>query len=574
MFQITENLNVFAYNWMISALTADGYFKEAIKYFSLLQESRNLVPNSYTFSFLLKCCVGLNDSNKGKEVHSMLYKLGHHVNSSVVNPLIELYSKCGSLTYARQLFDKMSKPDIISWTNMISAYSNSGNPHESQSLFDNMKLATIEPNEFTWNALITAYARTGDTDGMSTTFSKMTKTGLTLDIMTWNTMISGFVQNQQTNQAVKLFNQMLVSGSKPSPITITTILKAITSTGSIIPGREIHTQILKTNMLTNPFITTALIDMYSKCGCVKSAKTVFETTPSKNTASWNAMISCYGHHGIIDSAIDIYEKLEKEGVDPNEITLTCVLASCSHGGYVEKGLGIFKRVKESQRVKIGAEHYGCVVDMLCRCGKMELAYELLVEMGTDSMVGAFLNGCVVYERGDLVRKMREDLVKREGGFVGMCKVYANEGEWGEVERLREVMKDEIDLRGGQTISRSKRIHTKKRNRLEHQRLNDLVFIHYNLRLQNRLKVDKRSYDPINYECIDKTNFWVVEEVPEEKLDYNDIENMLDEQEQEPASQTQENENHEVSKANEVDSEFHLLSDREIDAFNTPMSQDS
>ncbi|KAJ9538447.1 hypothetical protein OSB04_031180 [Centaurea solstitialis] len=31
-----------------------------------------------------------------------------------------------------------------------------------------------------------------------------------------------------------------------------------------------------------------------------------------------------------------------------------------------------------------------------------------------------------------------------------------------------------------------RIHTKRRNRLEHQRLNDLVFVHYNLRLQNRL----------------------------------------------------------------------------------------
>jgi hypothetical protein len=30
-----------------------------------------------------------------------------------------------------------------------------------------------------------------------------------------------------------------------------------------------------------------------------------------------------------------------------------------------------------------------------------------------------------------------------------------------------------------------RIHTKKRNRLEHQRLNDLVFVHYNLRLKNR-----------------------------------------------------------------------------------------
>lgn len=117
-----------------------------------------------------------------------------------------------------------------------------------------------------------------------------------------------------------------------------------------------------------------------------------------------------------------------------------------------------------------------------------------------------------------------------------------------------------------------RIHTKKRNRLEHQRLNDLVFVHYNLRLQNRLKVDKRSYDPIDYECIDKTDFWVVEEEPEGELDYNDVENMLDDQEHEPASETQENVIHTVFDADEIDTYFRLLSDREIDAFNTPMSQ--
>ncbi|XP_052624907.1 uncharacterized protein LOC111917478 [Lactuca sativa] len=113
-----------------------------------------------------------------------------------------------------------------------------------------------------------------------------------------------------------------------------------------------------------------------------------------------------------------------------------------------------------------------------------------------------------------------------------------------------------------------RIHTKRRNRLEHQRLNDLVFVHYNLRLQNRLKVDMRSYDPVDYENIDKTGFWVVEEEREGELNYDDLENMLDEQEHEPASESQGD-----HVDHEVDSEFQLLSDREIDAYNTPISQD-
>ena len=47
----------------------------------------------------------------------------------------------------------------------------------------------------------------------------------------------------------------------------------------------------------------------------------------------------------------------------------------------------------------------------------------------------------------------------------------------------------------------------------------------------------RYYDPVDYENIDKTKFWVVEEEREGELNYDDLENMLDEQEHEPASES-------------------------------------
>ncbi|XP_076890552.1 uncharacterized protein LOC143541669 [Bidens hawaiensis] len=117
-----------------------------------------------------------------------------------------------------------------------------------------------------------------------------------------------------------------------------------------------------------------------------------------------------------------------------------------------------------------------------------------------------------------------------------------------------------------------RIHTKRRNRLEHERLNDLVCVHYNLRLQNRHKYAKRSYDPVDYESINHTDFWVVEEEPIGELNNDDIDTMFGEEETEPMSQTQGNENtYSLVDEDEEESEFHLLSDRELDAYNTPMS---
>ncbi|GKC69166.1 pentatricopeptide repeat-containing protein [Tanacetum coccineum] len=84
--------------------------------------------------------------------------------------------------------------------------------------------------------------------------------------------------------------------------------------------------------------------------------------------------------------------------------------------------------------------WSCVIDMLCRSWKIEEAYDLVYELGTeakDFIVGSFLNGCVAYNRPDLAKKITEDVMKmktnRPGGFVTLSNVYAGEGEW---EKLR------------------------------------------------------------------------------------------------------------------------------------------
>ncbi|KAI0526910.1 hypothetical protein KFK09_002503 [Dendrobium nobile] len=52
---------------------------------------------------------------------------------------------------------------------------------------------------------------------------------------------------------------------------------------------------------------------------------------------------------------------------------------------------------------------------------------------------------------------------------------------------------------------------KRRNHLEHQRLNDLVYVRYNLNLKDRFQLKKRSYDPLDYTCVEMVDFWVLDE---------------------------------------------------------------
>ncbi|KAI5675229.1 hypothetical protein M9H77_06179 [Catharanthus roseus] len=441
-----ENPNVFAFNWLISALTFHGYHEEAIRYFSLFQESKRYSPNKYTFSILLKACLGLMDVNKGKEVHCVIYKMSYDVEVSVGNALIDMYGKCGKLYLACKVFDRMANRDVASWTSMICGYSNAGMTEKSTILFEKMSQEGLKPNHFTWNAMIAGSAKRGDCDAAFGLLSRMHAEGLVADLATWNAMISGFVQSQRISEAFKLFSDMLVSDIRPNQVTFTALLHACGMLVSMNIGRELHGLICRMGLYVNAFIASSLIDAYSKCGSVKSALNIFNMISCKNVASWNAMIGCYGKHGMVNLAIKLLERMLDEGVQANEVTLVSILSACGHGGLVEKGMEIFRFMTQCYGIEPNKEHYASVVDLLCRSGRMEEAYRMVQEMPfevTESMVGAFFNGCKVHERRDLAEEMAKSMeLKKPAGFVTLSNIYAAEGDWRHVDTVRKVMRNE------------------------------------------------------------------------------------------------------------------------------------
>ncbi|KAJ7969235.1 Pentatricopeptide repeat-containing protein [Quillaja saponaria] len=442
-----QNPNVFALNWMILSSAFNGYYEDAIRYFSLMRELGH-TGNKFTFSIVLKACVGLMDLNKGREVHAVIIKVDFQNFVSSANSLIDMYAKCGRISYARHIFDRMGDRDVASWTSMICGYCNVEKIGLALVLFERMKLERLEPNDFTWNVMMAAYARSGDSHQAFALLARSTRDGFVPDLVTWNALISGFTQSHKLMEAFKCFRDMLVSGIQPNHVTLTVLLTACGLTGSVQRGREIHGFIYRNWLGNNVFVASALIDMYSKCGSLKEARSVFDWIPNKNIASWNAMIGCYGKWGMVDSSIKLFEKMKEKGIQANAVTFICVLSACSHSGLVEKGLEIFRSMRESYKIEISKEHYACVVDLLCRAGKMVEAYEFLRDMPigvTESILGAFFNGCKIHGRRDLASMMVEDIMRmkliKPGGFVALSNIYAAEGEWEEVENIRNVMKD-------------------------------------------------------------------------------------------------------------------------------------
>eukprot|EP00249_Psilotum_nudum_P007745 c2078_g1_i1 orf=2-202(-) len=67
-----------------------------------------------------------------------------------------MYAKCGSLELACQIFEKMPKQDLVSWTVMITGYAQHGHAKEALQLVDRMQQQGMKLDHITFTGVLSA----------------------------------------------------------------------------------------------------------------------------------------------------------------------------------------------------------------------------------------------------------------------------------------------------------------------------------------------------------------------------------------------------------------------------------
>ena len=135
-------------------------------------------------------------------------------------------------------------------------------------------------------------------------------------------------------------------------------------------------------------LSNALMDMYFKCGSVDRALDVFRTMPSRpNLFCWNTVIAGLGMNGRGEDAVAAFRDIvegarnrRQHEVKPDAVTFVALLSACSHSGLVATGRKLFADMLPVYGLPPQTEHYGCVVDLLCRAGRVDEAARLVRAM--------------------------------------------------------------------------------------------------------------------------------------------------------------------------------------------------
>jgi pentatricopeptide repeat protein len=302
-------------------------------------------------------------------------------------------------------------------------------------------------NLISWNSVISGMMINGQHETAVELFEKLDSEGLKPDSATWNSLISGFSQLGKVIEAFKFFERMLSVVMVPSLKCLTSLLSACSDIWTLKNGKEIHGHVIKAAAERDIFVLTSLIDMYMKCGLSSWARRIFDRfePKPKDPVFWNVMISGYGKHGECESAIEIFELLREEKVEPSLATFTAVLSACSHCGNVEKGSQIFRLMQEEYGYKPSTEHIGCMIDLLGRSGRLREAKEVIDQMSepSSSVYSSLLGSCrqhldpVLGEEAAM--KLAELEPENPAPFVILSSIYAALERWEDVESIRQVI---------------------------------------------------------------------------------------------------------------------------------------
>ncbi|KAK9292749.1 hypothetical protein L1049_020729 [Liquidambar formosana] len=407
VFQQMPSPDAVSFNIMIVGYAKKGCSLEALELFREML-GLGLEPDEFTMLGLLICCGRLGDAQLGRSVHGWMGRrnLITFRNLILGNALLDMYVKCKELEPAQRIFNAFAEKDIISWNTIIAGYAKGGELERAHTFFDDM------PSR---------------------------------DLVSWNSLIAGYAQRSDYMMVRRLVSGMVAENFRPDNVTVINLVSAAAEIGALDEGKWIHGWVFRMQLEVDAFLGSALINMYCKCGSIAKALMVFRGVTEKDVTVWTTMISGLAFHGYGSRALELLSEMQ-EYVMPNQVTFVAVLTACSHSGLVDQGLKIFNSMKENFGIEPGVEHYGCVVDLLGRAGRLAEAKDVIEKMPmkpSQSIWGALLSGCKARGNVEIAEIALTELLKlepeKEGGYVLLSNIYAASGRWSYSDKIREIM---------------------------------------------------------------------------------------------------------------------------------------
>jgi pentatricopeptide repeat protein len=168
--------NVLLWNTLISGYAQHELGDEALRCYKQMQVEGH-VPDVVTFVSSLKACCSIGALEMGEEIYAEVDKRSLLIQHDVAlgTALIDMYSKNGIVSKAREVFDSLPKRNVVTWNALLTGYAQSGRAQTAMLLFHKMLVEDIGPDRITFLVLLNACNHGGFVEEGQIVFDAMTR---------------------------------------------------------------------------------------------------------------------------------------------------------------------------------------------------------------------------------------------------------------------------------------------------------------------------------------------------------------------------------------------------------------
>nr|DAD48547.1 TPA_asm: hypothetical protein HUJ06_018484 [Nelumbo nucifera] len=385
-----------------------------------------MLGDSFALAHVIQTYAQNRQLSRGKQLHARLIRAGNQLCIFVSNHLLNMYAKCGELGYALNLFDTMPQRNLVSWTALISGFSQNGRFLEALRTFVLMRGAGEKPTQFAFSSVIQSSASLGLIEFGKQLHSLSVKSGFCNELyvgsnladmyskcgvladacrvfdempckdeVSWTAMIDGYTKNGNFEEALLSFKKMSGEGVTIDQHVFCSTLGSCGALKASKIGMSLHSSIVKLGFESEIFVGNALTDMYSKAGDMESALSVFGLdSEHMNVVSCTSLIDGYVETNQTDKALSIFIELKKQGIEPNEFTFSSLIKACSSQAALDQGTQLHAQVIKTHFEKDPFVS-SVLVDMYGKCGLLDYSVQVFdeithpTEIAWNSLLGVF-----------------------------------------------------------------------------------------------------------------------------------------------------------------------------------------
>ena len=477
IFDKMHDKDIVSWGAMITGYVQNNANYLALDLFERMQEDEDIHPNKVVYLGVLRACGCTQSIKHARIVHDCVIMSRFESDKVVGSALVDVYTKCGSMKEAFNVFKKLQDKDVVSWNAIITGYMQYGLGRTSLLLFTRMMNSKVRPDRITFLGTLKACGMIGALGQGKMLHDRIIRNGIELDItigsalvdmyvkcgslgeahilseripnkniVLWGALIAGYAEQDQCHEALDCFEQMCSEGICPNVVTFICILKACGKIRAIDKGKQIHDEIMSRGLLEKDVVLgNALVDMYAKCGMLIKAQQVLEELPVRNLVSWSALIAGYAQQGQGYEALDCFKRMQTEGHTPDEVTFLCVLSACYHSGLLDEAEQLFGIMSREYGITPSIEHHTCMVMVFGAGGNFDKALSVIKAMSLSDFPTiwvALLGACRKWGNAKLGILAFDQTVQLDdscaAAYVLMANIFAATGMQKDAEKVESM----------------------------------------------------------------------------------------------------------------------------------------